>query len=265
MAMRSVHVALGSLLAFLASGLLFADDPKTTPEARASLPQHWSKLGLTEKQKQKVYTLENEYDAKIDALERQIKTLQDQKRDELAKVLTGEQKARLQKILTSNARWTLLFRSDDPSMWDTESREGENVAFPLSLAPDTFRYLRLRRMDTGEALILPLSSDELKNGKPPSSEEDFWWNGTAKKDWKGRHLGIAQGPRYKFPAPKDMIHVMTEGWDGFTGSGFGHKCFVNDKQYYCWRGEEIDKTVFEIAVSDGPLGPEEKRILLTQP
>jgi hypothetical protein len=265
MAMRSVHVALGSLLALLASGLLFGDDPKTTPEARGSLPQHWSKLGLTEEQKQKVYTLEKEYDAKIDALERQIKTVQEQKRDELAKVLTDEQKERLQKILTSKALWIALFRSDDPSMWDTESRRGENVAIPLSWAPATFRYLRLRRMDTGEALILPLSSDELKNGKPPSSEEGFWWNGTAKKDWEGRHLGIAQGPRHKFPVPKDMIHVMTEGWDGFTGSGFGHKCFVNDKQYYCWRGKEISKTVFEIAVSDGPLGPEEKRYLLSQP
>src|SRR6266571_5007969 len=85
---------------------------------------------------------------------------------------------------------------------------------------------------------------------------------------KTGRAGTSASPRgraTKFPVPKDMIHVMTEGWDGFTGSGFGHKCFVNDKQYYCWRGKEISKTVFEIAVSDGPLGPEEKRCLLPQP
>jgi hypothetical protein len=62
-----------------------------------------------------------------------------------------------------------------------------------------------------------------------------------------------------------MIGVMTENWDAFTGSGFGHKCFVNDGQYYCWRGKEIKRTVFEIAVSDGPLSPEETRSLLAKP
>jgi hypothetical protein len=29
-----------------------------------------------------------------------------------------------------------------------------------------------------------------------------------------------------------------------------------------WRGQEIPRTVFEIAVSDGPLSPDEKRCLL---
>ncbi|HEY1379964.1 MAG TPA: hypothetical protein VGF55_24390, partial [Gemmataceae bacterium] len=81
----------------------------------------------------------------------------------------------------------------------------------------------------------------------------------------GCHLGIVQGPRHPFPSPKGLIGVMTENWDLFTGSGFGHKCAVNDKQYYCWKGREIHKTPFEIAVSDGPLSPFERRSLLTQP
>ncbi len=59
-----------------------------------------------------------------------------------------------------------------------------------------------------------------------------------------------------------MIAVTNDGWDGFAGSGFGHKCFVNDKQYYCWLGKEIERTAFEIAVSDGPLDPQEKAILV---
>jgi hypothetical protein len=162
------------------------------------------------------------------------------------------------------SRWTVLFRADDPSVWDTYA-PGEKFAVPLQDAPDTFRYLRLRRMDTGAALILPLTPDQLHNGKPPTRDKGFWWNGTAKEDWKGRHLGIVEGPRHKFPAPRDMIGVMTENWDAFAGSGFGHKCFVNDKQYYCWRGKEIPRTVFEIAVADGPLTPEEERCLLDQP
>jgi hypothetical protein len=164
------------------------------------------------------------------------------------------------------ARWTILFRADDPSVWDKNAKgaKGEQIAIPLKFAPATFRYLRLRRMDTGEALILPLTRNQLQNGKPGAPEAAFWWNGTAKEEWKGRHLGIVQAPRHKFPAPKDMIAVMNDGWDGFTGSGFGHKCFVNDGQYYCWRGKEIPRTVFEIAVSDGPLSPEEARCLVSK-
>jgi hypothetical protein len=100
--MRRVRVVLGSLVvAFLASGMLFGDDPKATPKARGSLPPNWSKLGLTDEQKQKVYAIESEYRAKIDALQQQIKALQKQQRDDLAKVLTEAQKARLKEILAS--------------------------------------------------------------------------------------------------------------------------------------------------------------------
>ncbi|MFO0842511.1 MAG: hypothetical protein U0797_08965 [Gemmataceae bacterium] len=162
-------------------------------------------------------------------------------------------------------RWTILFRSADPSVWDKDAKDarGKQVAIPLKFAPEEFRYLRLRRMDTGEALIVRIAPNQLRNGKPPTDPENgFWWNGANEEGWKGRHLGIAQGPRHKFPAPRDMIGVMAEGWDCFTGSGFGHKCFVNDGQYYCWKGKEIKRTAFEIAVTDDPLGLEERRSLV---
>jgi hypothetical protein len=175
---------------------------------------------------------------------------------------TAQPKKEAETTPAAPVRWTVLFRADDPSVWDTDSKRTKKFAIPLERAPDDIRYLRLRRMDTGEDLILPITNEQLQNGKPPTREVGSWWNGTAKEDWKGRHLGIAEAPRHKFPAPKGMIGIMTEGWDAFGGSGFGHKCFVNDKQYYCWRGEEIPKTVFEVAVTDGPLTTEEKRSLV---
>jgi hypothetical protein len=227
------------------------------------LPPHWNKLGLTDEQKRKVYTIETEYESKIEALQQQLKTLQEQEQNELAQVLTDEQKTRLKMVLLE-ARWVVLFQSDDPSVWNTDCR-GAKFAIPLRLAPVNTRYLRLRRLDTREALILPITRDQLDNEKLPTREIGYWWNGTAKDEWKGRHLGIAQGPRYKFPTHRGMIHVMTEGWDGFTGSGFGHKCFSNDKQYYCWRGKEIPRTFFQIAVTSEPLTPEEGRCLLARP
>jgi hypothetical protein len=166
------------------------------------------------------------------------------------------------------AKWTVLFRSDDPAVWgkNAKNRQGQQVAIPLRFAPDNMRYLRLRRMDTGEAQILPMGIEQLENGKPGGKEDVFWWNGSAVHGWGGFHLGIVQSPRYKWPElPKAKIFVMNEGWDGFIGSGFGHKCGVNDGQYYCWRGKEIRRTVFEIAVSVGPLSPTEKRDLVAVP
>ncbi len=165
------------------------------------------------------------------------------------------------------ARWTILFRSDDPSRWGKNAKNaaGEQIAIPLKFAPHSMQFLRLRRMDTGEALILPLTHDQLANGKPVPRDADAWWNGSASFDWEGYHLGIAEAPRHKFPAPNGLIGVMTEGWDLFTGSGFGHKCAANDGQYYCWRGKQIRRTIFEIAVTDGPLSPAEERCLVSRP
>jgi hypothetical protein len=164
---------------------------------------------------------------------------------------------------TPPARWTVLFRSDDPSIWNTDTRRGEQFAVRLEKAPATIRYLRLRRMDTGEALILPLTASQLGTAPQPVPDRGYAWNGSARADWGGLHLGIAQAPRYPFAAPEGIIVVAYDGWDVFRGSGFGHKCFVNDTQYYCWRGEEIPRTVFEIAVTDEPLSDEERRCLLT--
>jgi hypothetical protein len=166
------------------------------------------------------------------------------------------------------ARWTVLFRSDDPSVWgkNAKNRQGQQVAIPLRFAPENMRYLRLRRTDTGEALILPMTVEQLENSKPGGKEDYFWWNGSAVHGWGGLHLGIVQAPRYKWPElPREKIFVMTQGWDGFAGSGFGHKCGVNDEQHYCWRGKAIRRTTFEIAVSVGPLSPAEKRDLVAAP
>lgn len=178
-----------------------------------------------------------------------------------------QQRPKQKDLKTAPPRWAVLFRSDDPAHWDDniKNAKGEQIAIPLRMAPKSFRYLRLRRTDTFDTLILPLTRDDLENSVIPSPDTGFWWNGTSKLDWKGRHLGIVQGPKHKFPAPRGMIGVMTIKWDVYTGSGFGHKCSVNDKQYYCWQGKEIPRTTFEIAVSSGPLNDEEKAWLVSKP
>lgn len=99
---RSSVVA-GLLAVFLiSSGALIGDD-KDTPKAKGTLPQNWGKLGLSDEQKQKVYSTQEEYRGKIGALEKQIRELKAQERADLEKVLTDAQKARLREILASKA------------------------------------------------------------------------------------------------------------------------------------------------------------------
>jgi Spy/CpxP family protein refolding chaperone len=91
-----------SAVAVLASGWALAQEARKDPppRARGVLPQNWNRLGLTEEQKQKVYTIQAEYRSKIEALEAQIKELRGRERSELEKVLTEEQRKALAKIIT---------------------------------------------------------------------------------------------------------------------------------------------------------------------
>jgi Spy/CpxP family protein refolding chaperone len=73
-------------------------DPAPPPKAKGTLPAGWRQLGLTDQQKDKIYKIEAEYRGKIDVLEQKIKELRKEQRDELVKVLTDAQKARLKEI-----------------------------------------------------------------------------------------------------------------------------------------------------------------------
>jgi hypothetical protein len=156
--------------------------------------------------------------------------------------------------------WTILFRSNDPSVWNT-FRTGELFAIPVSRAHAAIRYLRLTRLDTGEALILPITRKQLAREDRPNPARGYWWNGSGVVEYNSRHLGIVQIP----PAParvRGLIGVTGDGFNAFVGSGFGGKCLVDDGTCCCWRGQEIPKTTFEIAVTTAPLVEDEKRWLV---
>jgi serine/threonine protein kinase len=154
--------------------------------------------------------------------------------------------------------WQVVFRSDDPTIWNTDS-PGELWAMPVQRVHDKMRYLRLMRLDTGEALILAITFEQILGAPKPVPTEGHWWNGTAREEFGARHLGIVEAPRLKWPWHGGTIALMNDGWDVFAGSGFGHKHNGPGKaQYYCWQGKEIPKTVFEIAVTTNPLSKEDQ-------
>jgi serine/threonine protein kinase len=89
--------------------------------------------------------------------------------------------------------WTVLFRSADPSVWNTDSPDQASYALPVSQAPRDVRYLRLKRMDTGESQIVAVRHADLaQTPKQLPENQDFVWNGSANEVHGGRHLGIAE-------------------------------------------------------------------------
>ena len=105
--MRRMSILLGVLaVALVATGTLFGDDPKKeppVPRGRVSLPTNWSKLGLSDEQRQKILKTRAEYQGKIEDLRNQIKELQKKEMADMQKVLTDAQKARLREILAEKS------------------------------------------------------------------------------------------------------------------------------------------------------------------
>jgi hypothetical protein len=103
--MTRIRVLLGVLaIAVVLNAGLFGDD-KTEKKAKAKgqLPANWAKLGLTDEQKQKVYSVQEDYREKLADLEQKLKALRKQERQEMEKILTDAQKARLKEILLEKA------------------------------------------------------------------------------------------------------------------------------------------------------------------
>jgi hypothetical protein len=96
-------VVVASAWGLVAAPALFAQKPEAKPAATAEkkpvkrLPAYFKDI-VDGTQKEKIYTLQEKYDAQIDALAEQIKALQKQRDTEYESVLTAEQKVKLEKV-----------------------------------------------------------------------------------------------------------------------------------------------------------------------
>ena len=99
--------------------------------------------------------------------------------------------------------WMVLFRLADPSVWNTDSPDEAKFAMPVAHAPKDIRYLRLKRMDTGETLIVSVRHADLaQTPKQMPDHQDFVWNGAANEMHRARHLGIAETRPVRGMSPK---------------------------------------------------------------
>ena len=105
-------IALVGALGMLAAGSgAFSQDKEVSKEkpskeddaavkARGQLPANWSKLGLTDEQKQKTYKIRAKYKDQTEELAAKIRAIKAEETKELQTVLTPEQKKHLIEIKT---------------------------------------------------------------------------------------------------------------------------------------------------------------------
>jgi hypothetical protein len=73
------------------------DDPPTKLKGR--LPNGWTKIGLTDEQKQTIYKIQAKHDTEIEKLELKVKELRDARDKEMKAVLSADQKKALEAVL----------------------------------------------------------------------------------------------------------------------------------------------------------------------
>jgi hypothetical protein len=91
------------------------DDKDTPTKVKGVLPAHFKKLGLSDDQTQKIYKIQANYNAKVDALAAQIKDLKTKEKQEVEDVLTDAQKARLKELRSGETKDKDPVKDKDPA------------------------------------------------------------------------------------------------------------------------------------------------------
>ena len=182
-------------------------------------------------------------------------------------LLTGLAKVKAEKSLDEvlNAArtgrdtvWTVLFRSNDPTIWNTNMNRGErDLAFPIDHAPANTRYIRLR-LESREAMILPITRQQLAG---THTIGDFVWIGSKTEVSGAPCLGIASRSMNVRGVKGEVIVAKFRELE-LSGWGFGHRCMFGGPPELCWSGSWRPKQVLEISASAGPLSPTELESVL---
>jgi hypothetical protein len=155
--------------------------------------------------------------------------------------------------------WKVIFRSDDPAIWNTEANSGpDQFAIPLNRAPAGVKYLKMTDATTRQFVVIEMTRERLGSR---TEQDGYGWNGTGLLTYNGHHLGIYNLDWGRVTG-KVGIHFNIAARVDYRGWGFGHRTLVDDRQGYSWAGEPTDRTVFEIAVKSAALTPDEAKRLL---
>lgn len=127
--LRWTALALATLLCCIRSP---GDETQPPSQKPLPLPRYYRKLGLEKEQAQKVQKVQAEYHPRIDALKRQLQSLQKEQSDKLEKLLTDAQRARLKEL---QAQGPGEFKISAPRL-PVRVRLGKTSDFGVELTPD---------------------------------------------------------------------------------------------------------------------------------
>ena len=132
----------------------------------------------------------------------------------------------------------VIYRGEVPRFWG-QSIQRPQDGITGSLAANEIRadinYVRIRRLDTRESVVAPVLPQDLFS---PGADQDRGWNGQCDEYFGAHHLGV-----YAAGLPNQVETKM-----GYGGWGFGHVVDQHDTQGYCWAGQPLPPTAFEISV-----------------
>ncbi len=154
--------------------------------------------------------------------------------------------------------WTVIFRSDDPTIWNTTKRGKDQFAMPLDKVPNGVRYLKLTEMTKKTIAIVEMTNSRLGDR---TVVDGYGWNGSNSLSHGGYHLGIYDDS-WRDERPGSICIIVRGPSNISRGWGFGHRSSFSDIQGYSWDGKPLAKMAFEIAVKFTPLTPDETKMLL---
>ncbi|QEG24436.1 hypothetical protein [Mariniblastus fucicola] len=132
----------------------------------------------------------------------------------------------------------VIFRGENPEVWgrdDCDSDDGAVSALSFDSIRSDINYLRIRRVDTRESVVIPMTKDQIFASGDPDING---WNGSCEVFFGGRHIGVCANH-----LPQEVETRFGQG-----GWGFGHRYDHNDRQEWGWAGRVIEPTAFEISV-----------------
>lgn len=229
-------------------------DLRTTAAAdRAAVADRWleevSRLEMAERSEVRQHA----YAAYLDALPELVGLDRTRVEKRLQEIRKSDPK-----IQRLSASWTVIFRSDDPSIWNTATSKGKDrLAIPLAKVRSDIKYLKLTDVSRRRSAIIEMTAKRLGD---TSEQNGIGWCGSNNLSNNARHLGIFN-PNWS-DRKRGNILIYSENLRVGRGWGFGNRYILSDVQGYTWDGAPIEKTVFEIAVKSAPLTSDETRRLL---
>jgi hypothetical protein len=146
--------------------------------------------------------------------------------------------------------WITVFCSADPALWNSAVGDaGPRSAFPADL-----KYLKVQAAP-GKYVIIEVTREQLDQG---GGEGRYRWYGGGDLRLNARQLGIYDAT--ESATEKGQVSIIRNGFH--PAWGFGIRTYLSDAQGYGWGGKEIEPSLMEIAVTRGPLTPQEQKHLL---